>query len=146
MRKTCCYGLLLESLPFILVSGHTLYTFMDREDVEIDREVSVWESEEKKQWRVNPLSMLTLISPRAEPGCSGHTADVSQDEWQLAGTLVGDGVGRTLCYVSSTAVCVFLSMNHVKLVKQEVVLWMDRERVERKNDEHSKTLIGNRNI
>lgn len=74
------------------------------------------ESEERKQWRVNPLSPLTLISPWAEPGSSGPTAAVSRDEWQPA----GGGWGRwTLCYVRSTVVC----------LSEEVTFrvgWMDR--------------------
>lgn len=47
--------------------------------------------DERKQWRANPLSLLTLISLRAEPGGSGLTAAVSQDEPQPAGPQVGDG-------------------------------------------------------
>lgn len=111
---------------------NTLYTFMDRASVDSEtkkawekRKIEEWVCvsvrEERKQWRVNPLSLLTLISPRAEPGSSGLTAAVSQDGWQPAGPQVGDG-GRpdpVLCQ-RDCSVCVCLSVKHVKHVKEEV--------------------------
>lgn len=64
----------------------------------------------ERERRVNPLSPLTLISLRAEPGSSGLTAAVSQTSDSQQGCRWGKGKARPRV-MSTRLSCVCLSVH-----------------------------------